>query len=153
MSAYQYNCYLFTPPKSQKHFNKQYFMQMHCQLFRSTVVKPSRVHSCLDHVFLVSLMYDTSGRKPGHHCQLTPFLQQMLLHVLHFSPNFSVIQTLSCKYTPKGCKPYTPKVHNVLWKRTVGWGWWSARPHGCYHHGLDHRMHDVARWRGQLVQR
>jgi hypothetical protein len=28
--------------------------------------KPSRVHSHLDYVFLVSLIYDTLGRKPGH---------------------------------------------------------------------------------------
>ena len=36
----------------------------------------------------------------------------------------------------------TPEVLNMLWKRAVGWGCGSARPHGHYHHGSDHQMHD-----------
>jgi hypothetical protein len=36
--------------------------------------KPSRVRSRLDHVILLSLIYDTPGREPGRHCQRTPFL-------------------------------------------------------------------------------
>ena len=49
-------------------------MQMHCKLFQSTLDKPSRAHSCLDHVFLVSLIY------------MTPLVgnQGIIVNVQHF---------------------------------------------------------------------
>jgi hypothetical protein len=44
-------------------------------LFFYTLDKPSRVHSLLKQPLPVRLMYNTPGRKQGHHCQLTPCLQ------------------------------------------------------------------------------
>jgi hypothetical protein len=31
-------------------------------------------------------------------------------------------------------------VADMLWKRSVGWGWWSVCPHGRYHHDSNHLM-------------
>ena len=31
-------------------------------------------------------------------------------------------------------------VANMLWKRSVGWGWWLVCSHGRYHHDLNHLM-------------
>jgi hypothetical protein len=50
-------------------------MQMHCYLFQSTLDKPCRVHSRLDHVFAVTLIYGTPTWKPERHCQTVLFLQ------------------------------------------------------------------------------
>ncbi len=33
---------------------------------------------------------------------------------------------------------------HMFWKRSVGWGWWWARPDGRCHHVLDYRMHVLA---------
>ena len=43
----------------------------------------------------------------------------------------------------KYCKLLLRDVTNTLLKRSVGSQWWLVRLHGHYHHGLDHRMHDV----------
>ena len=72
---------------------------------------------------------------------VAPEIRARVLHGTNLSKLFCA-RTLLHPTQLNYCATLVPEVLNMLLERAVGWGCGLARPHGYYHHGSDHRMHD-----------
>ena len=80
-------------------------MQMHCYLFQSTLDKPCKVHSHLDHVFTISLIWNPWSETRaslstraiftvGRCNNFDIFVEQIMLHRQYLGNPQDILQTI-----------------------------------------------------------